>query len=184
MMLLRIFFQNNKSNQILFGRLNTKLISTTSKIENFQITGDFENGKFLCLTVGSTAQVKHVFTQDEVNTFADLMGDNNPIHIDPTFAATTIFGGTIVHGIFVSSLFSTLFGRSIPGAIYVNQTVNFKRPVHVGKEVIANIQVQSVNKHKRGHLVTCRTFCKLSSDGSLVVDGQATVLVQESVPIE
>lgn len=172
-----------KSQILLFRRLDTKFISSTSSssVGKFQITGDFENGRFLCQTVGSSAQVKHVFTQDEVNTFAELMGDNNPIHIDPSFASTTIFGGTIVHGIFVSSLFSTLFGRSIPGAIYVNQTVSFKRPVHVGKEVVANIQVQSVDKHKRGHLVTCRTFCKLSSDGSLVVDGQATVLVQESV---
>jgi len=175
----------NKNQIIILRNSYKKCISSSSNCtEIFKITGNFEHGKFLCQTVGSIAQVSHVFTQEEVNTFAELMGDNNPIHIDPVFAATTMFGGTIVHGIFVSSLFSTLFGRSIPGAIYVNQTVNFKRPVHVGKEVVATIQVQSVAKHKRGNLVTCRTSCKLGSDGSLVVDGHATVLVQEAEAVQ
>jgi acyl dehydratase len=88
-----------------------------------------------------------------------------------------MFKGTIVHGIFVSSLFSTIFGRSIPGSIYVSQNVNFKKPVHVGVEVTVRIEVISIEDKRKGKLMTCSTRCFLSSDGSLAIDGDAKVLL-------
>ena len=100
--------------------------------------------------VGSFAVCHHVFTQEATNDFALLCGDNNPLHIDPEFANTTMFGGTIVHGIFVSSLFSTLFGRSLHGAIYVSQTLNFKQPVYVGAHVRAQIEVLTIERKREG----------------------------------
>jgi 3-hydroxybutyryl-CoA dehydratase len=132
------------------------------------------NGK--TLAIGETASITHIFSQHVVNQFAGLCGDNNPLHTDPEFAKDTMFKGTIVHGIFVSSLFSTLFGRSISGAVYVSQSLNFKRPVHVGTEVTAIIEVKTIEPKRKGDLVTCSTVCKLS-DGSLVIDGEAKVLL-------
>jgi 3-hydroxybutyryl-CoA dehydratase len=129
------------------------------------------------IKVGSFCEVKHSFGQEDVNTFASICGDNNPIHIDPVYAEGTMFKGTIVHGIFVSSLFSTLFGRSINGAIYVSQSMNFKRPVHVGVPVIAKMSILSIDEKKKGLLLTCSTQIFIAKEGTLAVDGKAEVLV-------
>lgn len=128
------------------------------------------------LAVGLDASVTHVFTQEAVNTFAGLCGDSNPLHSDPEFAKTTMFKGTIVHGIFVSSLFSTLFGSSIAGAIYVSQDLSFKRPVHVGVPVTARMEVLSLTPNRKGQIMTCSTTVSLQ-DGSVAVVGTAKVLV-------
>lgn len=105
-----------------------------------------------------------------------ILEDNNPIHLDQEVAKASIFGGTIVHGILVSSLFSTILGRSIPGAVYVSQSLFFKKPVHVGMLVTAEITVTKVDKIKKGDLVVFSTICKLS-DGVIAVDGEGKVLV-------
>jgi 3-hydroxybutyryl-CoA dehydratase len=143
------------------------------KSEQFQVTGDiaFKNPQ-----IGQKSSVKHIFSQEDVNSFAKLCGDNNPLHIDPEFGKQTMFGGTIVHGIFVSALFSTIFGRSLTGSIYVSQSLNFKRPVHVGKPVTAVIEVQNVEPRKKGDVITCSTVVKLE-DGSVAVEGVAKVLL-------
>jgi acyl dehydratase len=81
--------------------------------------------------VGASAELEHSFSQQDVCDFAKLCGDNNPIHLDAEFASTTRFKSPIVHGVLVSGLISTLFGRVLQGTIYVKQTLNFKHPVHV-----------------------------------------------------
>ena len=127
--------------------------------------------------VGSSAEMTHIFTQDEVKLFADLGGDNNPLHIDPQFAKSTIFEGPIVHGILVGSLFSTLMGRSINGSIYVSQSLQFKAPVHVGAEVIAKLVVSFVEQKRLGVLLSCTTTCTLVASGKTAIVGEAKVLV-------
>lgn len=81
--------------------------------------------------VNASAELEHSFSQEDVNSFAQLCGDNNPIHLDKEFARTTRFKSPIVHGVLVSGLISTLFGRVLDGTIYVKQTLNFKNPVHI-----------------------------------------------------
>jgi len=126
--------------------------------------------------VGKKAELIHSFCQEDVKKFADICGDNNPLHIDEKFASNTIFKVTIVHGILVSSLFSTLFGRCIAGSIYIKQDLNFKRPVHVGAKVIASIEILEVSKKSKGYFLTCSSICKLENS-EIAVEGTAKVLV-------
>jgi acyl dehydratase len=159
---------------------SSSALSTTAKVnsenDDFHV---IENMKANNFAVGSYAEVTHAFTQTVVNTFAAISGDNNPLHNDLEFAKTTMFGHTIVHGILVSSLFSTLFGRSIHGAIYVSQSLQFKRPVLVGVSILARTEIINREEKKKGILITCATTVRLvsSENKELAVEGEAKVLV-------
>lgn len=80
-------------------------------------------------------------TQEEVNRFADITGDHNPVHLDPVFAAKTPFGGTIVHGYFTLSLVVPLMAEIVEvtdlgtGVNYGLDKLRFPAPVLVGARV-------------------------------------------------
>ena len=142
--------------------------------DKFAITGTLaQKGPI----VGAFCELEHVFSQDEVNDFAKICGDNNPLHTDPEFASSTIFKGPIVHGILVSSLFSTLFGRSVSGSVYVSQTLKFRKPVRIGATVKARMEVLSIDERSIGKFLNCKTIAYVS--GTMVIDGEATVLIPQ-----
>ncbi|WP_308434186.1 MaoC family dehydratase [Promicromonospora soli] len=80
-------------------------------------------------------------TQEEVNDFADLTGDHNPIHLDPEVAARSPFGGTIVHGYFTLSLVVPLMAEIVEvtgvttGVNYGLDRLRFPAPVRVGARI-------------------------------------------------
>jgi 3-hydroxybutyryl-CoA dehydratase len=131
--------------------------------------------------VGLYCELSHTFSHEEVVQFAILSGDNNPIHTDKAFAEKSIFKGTIVHGILLSSLFSTLFGRTVAGAVYVSQNLNFKRPVPVGAEVTARMEIVKMETKRKGILLTCATTCRIGKeeDGTVAIEGEARVLLMQ-----
>jgi acyl dehydratase len=126
--------------------------------------------------IGAFAECTHSFSQEDVDVFAALCGDNNPLHVDPVVAAESMFGGTIVHGILGSSLISTLFGRSLHGAIYVSQSLSFHRPMHVGSVVQARVEILNKESKRSGHLLTCATLVLLE-DGRQAIAGEAKCLL-------
>lgn len=165
------------NNNIITGKYHTSIhLHQQASDRAFELHSNLSDG----LKVGAYSELFHSFSQADVATFANICGDNNPLHLDPTFAANTIFKGTIVHGIFVSSLFSTLFGRCITGSIYVSQNLNFKRPVYVGAKVRARMEVLSIEEKRKGKLLTCSTICYLADTNEVAVEGEAKVLVPKS----
>jgi 3-hydroxybutyryl-CoA dehydratase len=129
--------------------------------------------------LGATLECSHTFCQEDVNTFAKICGDTNPLHTNVEIASKSMFKGTIVHGILVSSLFSTLLGASMHGAVYVSQDLSFKKPVHVGARVTAKLEVLQKDQKRTGHLLTCRTAVLLE-DGSTAVEGTARCMLPYS----
>lgn len=80
------------------------------------------------VAVGTTAVMERRFSEAEVAQFAALSGDDNPLHVDPAFAAKTRFGRCIVHGVFINAVLSALMGKHMPGygTIFMGQEMQFK----------------------------------------------------------
>lgn len=136
---------------------------------------DFKEFDIDEIQVGMTASSSHVITDHDIVSFAEISGDKNPVHLDEEFAVTTRFKKRIAHGLMSSSYFSALFGTQLPGrgCVYVSQNLNFKRPVYIGDEVIAMIEVIDVNiDSRRVHFNTC---CKVKN--KTVIDGTAEIYI-------
>jgi 3-hydroxybutyryl-CoA dehydratase len=101
--------------------------------------------------VGDAHSVTRTFTQTDVTTFAHLIGDCNPIHLDIAAAQKAGFPNTICHGVLVGSLFSTIMGMHLPGAqsVYLQQSFQFVAPVFVGEEVTATVRVREFHREKK-----------------------------------
>lgn len=130
------------------------------------------------LKEGDTFIHEFSYTQDDVNTFANLTGDNNPIHLDAEYAATTMFKKPIIHGALSSSVFSKILGTEFPGegTVYLGQESNFLRPMFVDNNYIAEFSIISITDKKQA---TISTSIKDANTGKVTVKGQATVLNKE-----
>ena len=123
---------------------------------------------------------KFTFSQEQVNQFAELSGDKNPLHIDPDYAAESSFGQTIVHGVLTISVFSQIIGMEFPGAgtIYLGQELEFKRPIYVGQEYRAELEVIETIDGKYTAVIKTQIF---DSREKIALDGIARVKNREKV---
>lgn len=129
--------------------------------------------------IGNTASISKIFTEQDVEKFAALSEDRNPVHLDAEFAKNSIFKQRIVHGMLSASLFSGLLGEQLPGqgTIYLGQNLKFTAPVPIGEKITATVEIIEIRTDKP--IVTLRTYCKDSKD-NLVIDGEAVVMVPNS----
>ncbi|MDX9718425.1 MAG: MaoC family dehydratase, partial [Thauera sp.] len=103
------------------------------------------------LHLGMSASVSRTVSEADILMFAGVSGDTNPVHLDEEFAASTMFGGRIAHGMLSAGLISAVFGTRLPGpgCIYLSQTLKFKAPVKVGDTVVACVTVKELKAEKR-----------------------------------
>lgn len=132
----------------------------------------------MALTIGATASRTRTFTSDDVQAFAEVSGDHNPIHLDSEYAATTVFERPIAHGMLTASMISGILGTELPGlgTIYLSQTMKFKAPVYIGDEITATVEVVTYRDDKR--IGTLSTTCT-NQDGKIVLEGEAVVIAPE-----
>src|SRR5262249_32032561 len=95
------------------------------------------------LTTGDRAELTRVVEEDDIAAFVDAVGDYNPVHSDPAYAATTPFKGPIAPGIFTAGLISAVIGTQLPGpgAIYLSQSLKFVKPVKAGDVITARAEI-------------------------------------------
>lgn len=127
------------------------------------------------LHLGQSASTVKTITNKDVLLFAEVSGDDNPVHLDEAYAQTTIFKGRVVHGALVASLFSKILGTQLPGygTIYLGQETRFMKPVKLDETITATVTVVEIIPEK--NRVRLETIAK-NSAGEVVVSGFATVL--------
>ena len=132
-----------------------------------------ERSKF---KVGEAASISHPISQEEINSYAELLGDKNPIHINLEYAQTTRFKNRIAHGMFVAGLISRVLGTKLPGpgGIYLSQELYFKLPVYAGDTLRAQAVVTAWDA-ERG-IITLDTVV-VNQDSLSVVEGKAKLIM-------
>jgi 3-hydroxybutyryl-CoA dehydratase len=130
------------------------------------------------LAIGMTVSIKHTVTEQDIQDFARVSGDYNPVHMDEDYAKTTMFGSRIAHGALTASYISAILGNDLPGpgSIFTDLSMQFKRPVRIGDTVTAIAEV--VEMVERGNRVTLAVRCEV--DGKVVVKGEAKVVAPSS----
>lgn len=131
--------------------------------------------RFEDLQMGMTASVSRTVTEADILMFAGVSGDTNPVHLDAEFAASTMFGGRIAHGMLSAGLISAVFGTRLPGpgCIYLSQNLKFKAPVKIGDTVVARVTIKELKTEKRR--ATFSTVCTVGE--TVVLDGEAEIMV-------
>lgn len=128
------------------------------------------------VTVGDRITFTRRLAGEDVRAFAAASGDTNRLHLDGDYAEASRFDGTIVHGGLVGGVISAALAR-LPGlVIYLSQDLAFLKPVEVGDEVAAVVEV--VEDLGGGQYRLETTVSR--SDGEVVVDGEAVVLIEKS----
>ena len=130
------------------------------------------------IAVGQSWQIERTFTAEDSLRFAGISGDFSPLHVDDGYASSTEFGGRVVHGMLLASLFSQLVGMWLPGkhALYLGQDLSFRRSVLVGETVIASAKVTSKNASTR--TLTLSTEIR-NAEAKVVVSGTAKVKMRD-----
>ncbi len=123
-----------------------------------------------------SATVENTVTEGDIQSFADISGDYNPVHLDAEYAAQTPFKARISHGMLTASYISAVFGMRLPGpgAIYVTQTLNFRRPVWIDDRITTTVRVAELFPAKNRVRFECEC---VNGDGKCVLEGEAMLMV-------
>jgi 3-hydroxybutyryl-CoA dehydratase len=129
--------------------------------------------EFKELRVGMFKTYAKTITEADIVLFAAVSGDNNAIHTNEEFAATTIFKGRIAHGMLSASVISAAIANKLPGpgVIYMSQNLRFRAPVRAGDTVRATVTVKELIPEK--HRVLLSTCCTVRDE--VVIEGDALI---------
>lgn len=124
--------------------------------------------------VGTRASWTRTLTSEDVELYARITGDRNPLHFDEAFAAGTRAGRLIVHGGLTAGLFNALVAMELPGpgSVFLHQEWDYPAPAHVGDTVIAEAEVVEARADKP--ITRLRCVARLE-DGTEVLRGECLV---------
>ena len=124
------------------------------------------------LSVGDSASLSRSFSQDDIDAFARISGDDNPAHVDAEWADASPFGGRVAHGVLTAGLISAVLGTQLPGpgAIYMSQTLKWLAPVRPDDLLTATVTITQVIPEKKRVVLE-----------TIVQKGDETVLTGEAL---
>lgn len=134
-----------------------------------------ENYPIAELAIGLTKTYTKTLTQQDVFLFAACSGDVNPVHLDTAYAATTVFGEPIGHGMWTGALISAAIATQLPGpgSVYRSQSLSFKHPVKIGDAVTVTLTVSEIKERVKLVTLECEAH---NQDGKLIAKGIAEVI--------
>ncbi|MBS1196276.1 MAG: dehydratase [Proteobacteria bacterium] len=132
------------------------------------------------LAPGMTASTAKTITDNDITLFTTVSGDDNPVHCNSEYAATTQFKGRIAQGLLTTSVMSSVLSNKLPGhgSILLEVSVRFKAPVYPGDTVKTTVTVREVMTEKRRVIFDTASFV----ENTKVLEGQATLLVDSKLP--
>jgi 3-hydroxybutyryl-CoA dehydratase len=134
------------------------------------------NGKTIDeMQVGESASFTKTISESDVYLFAGITGDFNPVHVDQAAAEASPFKQRIAHGILTAGLISTVQGMQLPGpgAIYVSQSLKFRKPVFFGDTITATVEVAELVRER--NRVRLSTRCT-NQRGEVVAEGESILM--------
>ena len=122
-----------------------------------------------------TDEIERKITEEDINSFAKLTGDDNPVHTNSDFAKKTIFKKKVAHGFLSASLISTIIATKLPGpgSIYLSQNIKFLAPVFIGDVVRVKVTIQEIDYEKKKVKLQTKCF----KNEKKIISGEAIVLV-------
>lgn len=164
-------------------QIKTFLINTYSLIYLISIFAKrlLQNHKNKKMKKDDVFTYEFQFSQKDVEEFARVTGDNNPVHLNADYASKTIFKRPIMHGMLSASLFSKVFGTLFPGegTIYLKQSLNFLKPMYVDTPYVAEFIVKEVISEKNRAVV--ETLIKDKTSGNICTSGEALIMNIEKI---
>ncbi len=130
------------------------------------------------ISIGQRASYTRAVSEKDIQLFAAVSGDVNPLHLDPAFAATTRFGERIAHGMLTGSFISAALAMELPGpgTIFMEQSLRFRLPVKIGDEITVELEVSEKNDRRKSVTLDCKA---VNQDGKTVVTGTALVMAPD-----
>lgn len=122
-----------------------------------------------------TVVLEKVLTQAEFDAFAELSGDDNPIHVEAAFCAKTRFGRTVSHGMLLATILRGMLDQLVPGGRQVEQKLMFPSPTFAGDAM----RFAVIRRSDDGRHVVVELNCERIEDGVITCAGEATLLRAE-----
>ena len=132
-------------------------------------------------SVGDTADATETITTDDIEAYASLVGDTNPIHVDDDYAQDTMFDGRVAHGMLSAGIVSAALADLDGDIVYLSQDLQFEAPVRPGDTVTATAEVVEDLGNDQLRVVTTVTANPDGDDPTVALSGDAIVM---SVPHE
>lgn len=129
------------------------------------------------IEIGMMRELRKTVSDRDIEMFAEVSTDHNPVHMNEAYAQDTLFKGRIAHGMLTAAHVSAVIGEQLPGhgTIYMSQSLKFLAPVRPGDEVHTEVEVIGIEPEKR----RVRLDCRCMVDGKIVLSGEATVLASK-----
>jgi len=129
------------------------------------------------IEIGLKKSFEIKITEDMLNSFSELSGDFNPLHMDKEYANSTGFDERVCNGMLLASFFSRLIGMHLPGknALYFSQSLNFVNPCLLNEEIF--VEGEIMDKSEATKIITIKTTITNKSQ-KIIVDGTARVKIR------